>query len=202
MNEFDQTDVEIEFSEQDQADLAALGVTTGDAPEYHTLLEVWKRVLEPAKDELAARVSPQYANRIASSYREIAFADMNEYRDRYLEKVLTFERILLDEIATDADCLSYSDPADDAAENRSHYHNILMQWNLQLLQWEMEWECDKPYAAVEFATLGEVHKMFFGEQGITAHLEVIGFEFSDADQALLAEAINEFRETYVPESEG
>lgn len=165
----------------------------GEPPAFHPVLEVWREVLKPAALEAQKKVTPQWASRMVASYSCLTFADMNQMRDRYFGKIAQLAAIVDLEIATDSDCLSYDKPEDDAAENAAHYKNILLQWQLQFLQWELEWDTVDPHAAVELAAISEVHKMFFGQTGLTAFLDNIKFEYTEADQADLADALYELR---------
>ena len=101
--------------------------------------------------------------------------------------------VLDNEISTDDQCLTYTEPAEDAKENSHHYKNLLLQWQLMFLQWELEWDPTTPYAAIELGAISEAHKMFFGQTGITAFLDNIGFEYTEDDQQVMQETLAEFR---------
>lgn len=198
-------DERIELSDQDQADLERLygsdesPVEEQEAP-YFPLLRVWRQVLEPAAAEATKKVTPQWANRMVSKYADLHFADMNELRDRYFGKIEALRQILLAEIETDDEAESPTTVLEDLEQNAGHYKALLIAWQVQLMQWELEWTCTDPHAAAELAAIGEVHTMFFGSPsgapGLVAHLENIRFEFTDADQAELAQALAEVRESY------
>ena len=187
-------EIPVELTEQDVADLHQLH-SEPSAPEPQTfrpILLIWREVLAPAKDEMTAKVTATWANRIVSSYQEVQFADMEEFRTRYFTKLLHLASILEEEIDTDEDCLTYNEPAEDAEQNSHHYKNLLMYWQMTFLQWEMEWETTDIWAAVELAAISEIHKMFFGQTGITQFLDNIGFEYTEADQESMTAALNEF----------
>lgn len=181
-----------DLTEQDRTDLTQL-YNTGEVPSFHPVLEVWREVLRPAEAEAVKKVSPQWASRITAAYREVAFADMTFVRDSYFAKLAQLASILDDEIASDPECLSYTSAEEDAEHNAFHYKNLLMVWQMAILQWELDWSCESMNAGPELAAISEVHKMFFGDQGITAFLENIRFEFNDDDQQVLAEALLAFR---------
>lgn len=185
----------LELTEQDEADLASLHALPEDeeAFEYHPVLMVWREVLAPATEEATRKVTPQWASRICSAYQQIEFADMEQYRNNYFGKVEELRQILLAEIATDEECLRYTTPEEDAAENGEHYRNLLRDWQKAVLGWELDWETTAPDAAVELAAISEVHKMFFGPTGVTAYLDNIGFEYTEAHQSEMAAALEEFR---------
>jgi hypothetical protein len=158
----------------------------GEMPSFHPILQVWREVLKPAREEKDARVTPAWANRIIASYQGLTFADMNHYRDSYFAKILELADLLDEEIASDDECLNPATPEEDAEENSDHYKNLLLVWQKAVLGWEMGWDTAAPGAAVEVAAISEVHKMFFGETGIVAFLDNIKFEFTEADQNELA----------------
>lgn len=187
----------LELSEQDEADLHALH-TEPSAPEpqvqtFRPILLIWREVLAPARDEMTAKITPQWANRIVASFTEVTFNDMEEFRTRYFTKLLELASILEEEINTDEECLTYAEPAEDAEHNAHHYKNLLLQWQLAFLQWEMDWDTMDEWAAVELAAISEIHKMFFGQTGLTAFLDNIGFEFTEDDQETLGQALQDYR---------
>lgn len=182
----------IEFSEEDIEDLELLN--TEGVPSFHPILMVWQELLKPAAGELQARILPQWANKVVQSYAGVTFADMERYRDLYYTKILELAKILDIEIESDEKCLGYDSPEDDAVLNAHHYKNMLLQWQMQFLEWELEWDTSSPDAGVELAAISEVHKMFLGQNGIVNFLDQIPFEYTEADQAMLAGALDELKE--------
>lgn len=186
----------VELSEQDKVDLAKLdaGIEVPEDAVFHPILMVWREILKPARDELEARITPQWASRIVASYKDVAYADMPTMRDRYYGKIIELLEILEAEIATDDECLSYTTPEDDVENNSQHYRNLLRDWQLRFLGWELEWDCTDPKAGTELAAISEVHKAFFGETGVTQYLDNIRFEYTERDQTELAEALAALKE--------
>ena len=182
----------IAFSDQDKKDLEALGIK--EPANFHTVLEVWREVLKPAAEEATKKITPAWANRIVSSFKELTFADMVEFHDEYFRKLDELNGILLDEIASDEDCLTYATPEEDAAENSQHYKNLLRDWQMAVMQWELDWHPSDPLAAVKIAAISEVHRMFFGDVGLVPYLDNIKFEYTEDDQAELRAALEELRE--------
>lgn len=164
-----------------------------DTP-YHTILEIWREVLKPAKAERFKKITPQWANRICSTYREIDFQHMPAFRDRYFDKVDELAEILDLEIDTDIECLNLISAEEDVEHNGATYLNILIEWQRAFLQWELDWNCTNIEAATELAAISEVHRMFFGETGITSLLDNIQFQITDADRDILAASLQELRE--------
>ena len=185
----------IEYSDQDILDITALQAEpSAEPPSFHPILQVWREVLRPAEAEKDKKVTPQWASRICAEYQQMRYDMMNEFKDHYFGKLAQLCDLLEIEIATDAECLTYTEPADDAKNNSHHYKNLLLVWQMMFLGWEMDWDCTTPDAAVELAAISEAHKMFFGQTGITAFLDNIGFEYTEDDSAMLAAALEEYRE--------
>lgn len=166
----------------------------GDAPSFHPILQVWREVLRPAAAQLGEKITPQWAQRITSSYSELTFADMPEYSERYFNKIIELSAIVDDQIETDDECLNVATPEEDVENNSKHYKRILADWQLMMLGWELAWDCTDEHAAVELAAISEVHKMFFGPTGLTAFLDNIKFEFTEADQAALVAELEALKE--------
>lgn len=182
-----------ELSEQDEADLQSL-VDVPDV-QYHSLLEVWRELLTPAGGEATKRVQPGWASRITGMYPQIKMQQMTIFRDNYFSKIEELKHILMLEIENDPDALQHLTPESDAEENRHHYTNLLLQWQMQILSWELNWIADDELSAVELGAISEVHKMFFAETGVTAYLDNIGFQFDELDQADMSVLLNDLRES-------
>lgn len=180
-----------EVTDESIQDFIARG---GEAPSFHPILKVWSEVLSNADGELNAPITPQWASRITASYRELNFADMPAFRDALFSKLVRYREIVDAVIAADDECLNLHTPEEDLEHNAGHYRDILLDWQLELLGWEMAWECTSPNAATELASLSELHKMIFGEVGITAFLDNIKFQLDQADQDAMAEALQAKKE--------
>lgn len=182
------------LTEQDIADLESMHAEpSAPDPSYHTLLEVWQQVLAPAAEEATKQVTPTWAARMCGEYKQLQIQEMNTFRDIYFGGIAELGAVLDAEIETDVDALKIDNQAEDALENRHHYLNVLRDWQLTLLQWELDWDCTDADAHIRLAAISEVHKMFFGPTGLTAFLDNIGFEFDEADQEMLGEALEELR---------
>lgn len=186
------TDIQEEIEIPDN--ISDLYEAAGGAP-FNTILRVWREVLAPAEEERKGRITPQWANRIVTSYQGISFQDVPDFQANYFDKILELAAIVDVEIETDPECLNLRTPEEDKEHNTHHYLNIMTNWQLAFLQWEMNWDCMNQFAAVELAAMSEVHKMFFDQTGLMSLLDNIKFEFTDADRDTLATAMNELRES-------
>jgi hypothetical protein len=171
--------------------------TEEEAPRYHTILEVWREVLKPAHAEVLKNVTPQWAGKMVQSYPQIKYSDCEDLRDRYYAKLFQLEAQLLQEIGTDENCLTWETPEEDVQHNSHHYKNLLLQWQLSFMQWELDWRSFHKDAAVELAAIGECHIIMFGSperQGLTAFLGNVKFELTEDDQAEIQAELNALRE--------
>ena len=186
----------VELTEQDKADLAALHAepsASEEQPVFRPLLRIWQEILSNAPAAALEKVSPQWASRMIGTYQELKYADCLALQSYYFAKIAKMTEILQDVIDSDENCLAYTTPEEDLAENNQNYKTLLLEWQLQLLRWELAWDCTASDAAVEIAATAEVHSQFFGETGLTAFLDNIQFEFGEADQQIVLDAFAELR---------
>lgn len=169
-----------------------------DAPEgstYHTLLEVWRALLAPAREGMASEpVSPQWATKIVNTYPEITYRDTVRVNALLYQIVDELAGILDVEIATDDECLKHTSVEEDRTENSPHYMNLLRDWQIHLMLKELAWDPTDEEAAITLAALSEVHAMFLGQNGLVAHLDSIQFQFTEDDQEALQQALVAVRE--------
>ena len=151
---------------------------------YRTLLEIWRAVLEPAVegDMRKDPISPQWATKMVTTYPGIGFADVQALHYGVFDMAADLAKLLDEEIASDDESLKLATAEEDATENGVHYRYMLAAWQIYLLTEELAWSPNDEDAAVKLAVLSEVQQMFLGETGLVAHLDSIGFQFTDADR--------------------
>lgn len=186
-----------ELSEQDIADLEKLneGFESGEipTPTYHTILHVWREILAPIDTERSKAPTARWCSTMLGRYSGLTFADMGVVQDLYFSRLDQLRNQLLDEIAEDDECLNYTTAEEDVEHNGHHYQNLLLNWQKSVLQWELEWAHDDETAAAQLAAMGEVHQMFFGQTGLVALLDQIGFELTESDTEVMHTALDELR---------
>lgn len=177
-----------ELSEQDQADLDSMyAEPDAEKPPYRTVLEAWKILLfDAVNTEGKKRVTPGWASRVTSLYKQLKLQEMNVFRDIYFAKINELRDALVEIIdGADDEALKVTSPAEDVERNSPLYRAVVFAWQTAILKWELAWDCEAEDAHVEIATISEVHRMFFGENGVTGHLDAIGFQFTEDDGAEL-----------------
>lgn len=163
---------------------------------YTPVLNVWREILEASKEVRKERITPQWASRVCSMYAEVTFDAMPDYRDLYYDKLDQLVEVLQTEIDTDDECLKHSSPEEDKEKNSFHYLNIIIGWQKTILSWELDWDCTHADAAVDIAAIAEVHKMFFGDTGLSSLLDQINFEFNETAQQLLFAELEDMKATW------
>ena len=153
----------------------------------HTLLEVWSGVLDEIEKVQDDKFPIQQAVQLVQRYPEVSFRHVPEYVRSFSDKLREARDILRAEIESDAKCFEHVE--DDAEANRSHYLNILLQWQLMVQDWEHAWDTTNLSAGVEVAAISEAHSFLLGEQGLVAHLGVIDFDFAPEDAEVIIQAL-------------
>lgn len=178
----------IEFDVPDDAS----ELTPEDPGPYRTLLEIWRAVLEPAAegDMRKDPISPQWATKMVTTYPGIGYAEVEAIHHGVFDMAADLAKLLDEEIASDDECLKKAAAQEDREENAVHYRNMLAGWQIHLLTEELMWHPSDKNAAIKIAVLSEVQQMFLGQTGLVAHLDSIGFLFTDEDQAELAERLD------------
>lgn len=169
-------------------DLSELDSTQEPKP-YRTLLEIWRAVLEPAREVSNDPISPQWATKMVSTYPEVRYADVERIHHGVFSVAAELAALLDEVIASDDESLKKLDEKEDAEQNAALYRRILIDWQVFFVEREARWTPSHPDAAVELAILSEVQQMFLGQTGLVAHLDSIGFQYTEADQQELTEAL-------------
>jgi hypothetical protein len=184
-------------------DLSGLGEAREQAP-YRTLLEIWRALLAPAVEgEMSKQpISPQWAVKMVTTYPGVGFTDVEAIHYGVFNMAAELAALLDAEIDEDDECLKKPSATEDAQENAVHYRNMLAAWQIYLLTEELAWHPSAKGAAVDLAILSEVQQMFLGQTGLVAHLDTIGFQFTEDDQAELQQRLNDAREAVLAGGDG
>lgn len=171
-------------------------LSEGEKVEYHTILQVWSEVISASKEVRKEKINPQWASRVTAAHRQVYYQDMPEYRDLYYDKIDQLFEALQAEIETDDECFNHHSAEEDLEHNAVHYINVVFSWQKVILSWELDWDCTSPSAAVEIASIIEVHKMFFGDTGMVTLLDQINLEFTEDMQQQLMVELEELKENW------
>ena len=155
----------------------------------HTVLEMWQDVLQHIEMHDEEHITPDFAARVVARYSHLGLRiqDVRQYYTYHNQFLKTFRKIVLDEIATDAACLEHVE--DDGEWNSDHYLNILLQWQLQVRQFEDEWDSTAKVAHLKLAALNDALAFVLGNDGIAALLDHNGFQMTDDDREFVGAAL-------------
>lgn len=168
-------------------------VDAADTPIKHTVLEMWLKILLPSRDERGSRITPQQATRLIGTYPGLTFKDLPRFQELFYDLVEEMLSLLETVIESDSEALNRTGEGEDAEENASLYHLLVVEWQKIILREELDWKPTDDDAAERLAAMAEVHRMFFDRTGLTALLDEIKFEFTDADRENLSEELDGVR---------
>lgn len=158
-----------------------------------TLLESWRELLKSIESSREDRITPQVANKVVTAWPKLGFTDVVPYFAVYHDYLTEMREILLAELESHPEALTKKGD-EDGAENAEQYLNILFQWQAQAIVWEAEWDVTAPDAAIRLAAIADATNFYLGQMGLVAHLGQIGFDYDEADEEALREALQEFKE--------
>jgi hypothetical protein len=190
---------EIELSEQDQADLAALT----EEPINHTLLEIWNEVLGSIELSVAHKIPAIVANKVVSSWPKLSYQDTARYHARYHEILTEYRRILRELIEENPGCLKNIGERGteffDAEANRGVYKELIIRWKLYDQSLQLDWDAVDPESHIEIAAIADAAAFCIGSTGLIQHLGApqIGFTQSSGDQEELEARLTEAAEARV-----
>lgn len=170
-----------------------------EGPSKHTLLEVWTAVLANIEKSMESKVTMQEAMKVINEWPKISVQEVPAYHWAYHSNLLMFRRILEEEISSDSKCFKHIE--DDAVRNKHHYLNLLLAWQIQSMEWEVNWDAKTNDAHIWLAAHVDSVNMILGQKGLIGHLDQIDFELSDDDQEKLTEALMEAAESLSPSAE-
>ena len=184
-----------------QQELAAIGAAVNEVFEtieiddemeaetkepQRTLLEVWSHVMDNIEASEARGVPLELAAKVLSTYPMLKPQDLGKYQQSYHDRLRQMRDALRAEIATDPECFKHT--ATDAVDNRHHYLNLLVAWNVVAGTWERNWNYADRNSHIQFAAILDAHSFVLGGEGLIAHLSAIGFEFTEEDGESVREA--------------
>lgn len=151
-----------------------------EKPKNHTILEVWSSVLDAIEDARDSRITVSKAAQLVATYPFLSFEDLPAYMEAYYDYLVQYRSLLREEIASDDKALTWTEPDDDAEQNRHHYLNLMVGWQRLALHLRSEWEVGA-FAGIKLAALNDTQQFMLGERGIINLLGQIKFSYDDDD---------------------
>ena len=164
-------------------------------PSYHSVAEVWLRVLEANESVREGGVNMTAAASLTQSYPHLTFQDCYPVHERFHTIMSGMLDILEGVLAGRAHAFSVDNPVDDLELNRQLYIDLLREWQKELVSLELMWSPVFPDAAIQFAAFHLAYKFFFDPStGLVNHLESIKLTLTEDERNELAEALQAHKE--------
>ena len=178
-------------------DLAAIQASLNEGSNglTHSVLTVWRELFSNIPKVSKERVTPGLAMNIVSTWPKISIQETPRYHEYYhiylAEAADIVEAALPEDAEKQAAALAFTGE-DDARENEAIYLEILLQWQLKVMEWEAEWDAAHEDAHITAAVIADVHKFLLSGTGIVEHLSAINFRYTDEAKAEHAKLMEEY----------
>ena len=166
---------EPQLSEQDIADLEALGVAPEPEVEQRSVLTLWRHIFSNVAEVRQQRVPMNTAMTVVSNWPKLSYQDVPVYHDvyhAYLEAAGEF----LNEIPAEA--FSFVGE-DDGKENAEVYFDLLVDWHVYLDSIKESWNAADEDSHITLAALVDAGGFIFNATGLSGHLAAIGFQIDE-----------------------
>ena len=155
-----------------------------DAPELpeldHTLLKMWSEVLGNIDTERDAKVRPQVALGLLSTWPILELEDITEYIRIYYSMLDDYRNVVTAAAKAHPEALEIHGEG-DAVENRDLYLTLAGRWQQVQNRHEDSWTVDMEGSASWIAALSDTTNFVLGPTGLIAHLDQIGITPTDAE---------------------
>lgn len=168
-----------ETIELDEADQSALDEILSDAhtATQYSLLRVWSELLSNLEAEAELSIPMGPAGQLTAIWPKLAFQDLDTYSDLYYSYLLEARDVLHEIIQDNPGCMDF-EGEEDAEQNRRHYRQLVVDWNVLLDRREMAWRASDPDSHISYAALVDARRFLFDREGLAGHLEARGITFA------------------------
>lgn len=170
----------------------AEGLLAGKAEptSQRTVLEIWQEILSNIENFENEDLGPEEVLALLAGRPSLKVEEIWEYLKRYYGLLKEYRGALDEEIASDPDCLKHHGDA-DLEENRHHYLNMLLLWNLLAQHVGDEWSWHNSAPLAKAYALVDARAFVLGENGLVAHLGVLGLQLDEDERQNIETALNE-----------
>lgn len=165
-----------------------------EEPEYHAILKVWRHMLDPEHQFRERPPTPDWCAVLIARWPFLSFADCGAVQDRYFE-IFDIAHDILEQVFQDNPEAFEVDNRDDDVKNKDLYVHVLTEFQRALFVVQSEWSYDDPQAGAKMAALGEAQQQILGKDGIASYLGHIQLPFTEEEQTIMNQELNEFRES-------
>ena len=154
-----------------------------------TVLEAWWELLKRVPVEKDLPITIDMVIPVINNFPWLELHDVPTHFKTFYKLLGEALEILTFEIESEPECLERGE--DDAELNHGHYLNILIGWNKMLKVQAETWDVSALSAGAEMSGTISANEFLVGANGLTAHLGVIDFQYSNEDRDLVNGAVNE-----------
>ena len=154
-----------------------------------TVLEAWWELLKRVPVEKELPITMDMVIPVINNFPWLELHDVPTHFKTFYKLLGEALEILTFEIESEPECLERGE--DDAELNHGHYLNILIGWNKMLKVQAETWDVSALSAGAEMSGTISANEFLVGANGLTAHLGVIDFQYSNEDRDLVNGAVNE-----------
>lgn len=163
-------------------------------PEYHSILKAWRAMLDPEHQNRHLAPTADWCAIIIARWPFLRFSDCGAVQREYF-KIFDSMHEIIEQVYRDNSDAFEVDNRDDDVENKDLYVFLLKEFQKALFVAQSEWTFDDPEAGPKMAALGEVQSQLLGKNGLASYLGAIELPFSQEEQNLMDQEIQEFRES-------
>lgn len=160
--------------------------------EYHSILKVWREMLNPAQQQRHLAPTPDWCAVLIARWPFLKFSDCGTVQSEYF-KIFDAAHAIIEEVAADNPEAFEVTEREDDIENKDIYVHILTQFQKSLFVTQSEWSHEDPEAGAKMAALGEAQQQILGKDGLASYLGVVGLPFTQEEQDVMNQELNEFR---------
>ncbi len=188
------------FTDKDVADITTLHgdepapEPAPEEPEYHSILKVWRSMLDPEKQLRHLPPQPDWCAVLIARWPFLSFSDCGVVQREYFG-IFDQAHEIIEMVYADNPEAFEVDNREDDLENKDLYVFLLQEFQKALFVTQSEWSYDDPEAGAKMAALGEAQQQILGKDGLASYLGVIGLPFTPEEQDVMNQELNEFRES-------
>lgn len=187
------------FKESDEVDetspqLAAPEASPEEQAPYHSVLKVWRNMLDPEHQNRHLPPSPDWCAIIIARWPFLKFSDCGKVQEEYF-KIFDSAHEIIEQVYRDNPEAFEITNREKDIENKDFYVFLLKEFQRMLFVAQSEWKYDDPDAGAKMAALGEAQTQIVGKQGLASYLGIIELPFTQEEQSEMDAELMEFRES-------
>lgn len=168
-------------------------VVPAEDVEYHSILKVWRAMLDPEHQNRHLPPSADWCAIIIARWTFLSFADCGIVQEEYFRIFDNVHGIVEQVYEDNPEAFEVDNRDDDVEQNKDLYVFLLKEFQRALFVAQSEWSYDDPRAGAKMAALGEAQQQILGKEGLVAYLRHIGLPISEEENKAMNEELNEFR---------